>query len=135
MIRRRRPGGRRAQSDGLGLPISSTGSIDKTASAVFGQRKSCPSATRYRSPDTWILRPRSTGTSRRGERRSQLVHGRATLLAEQLTQDVEAQFLLRAEPQRMLGMVAVPVVGVGVDENRKPAVVEHQPRHHARELA
>src|SRR5579862_4481522 len=115
MIRRRRPGGRRAQSDGLDWPISSTGSIDKTASEVFGQHKSCPSAIRYRSPGTSILRPRFMRASRRGERRSQLVDGRATLLAEQLAQEVEAQFLLRAEPQRMLGMVAVPVVGVGVD--------------------
>src|ERR1700732_2823532 len=43
---------------------------------------------------------------------------RAGLLVKQAAQDAESQFQLRAEPQRVLGMVAISVVGIRMHEDR-----------------
>ena len=54
--RTRRPAGRPARSAGPGSPTCSTGSIERTASAASGRRRSCRSPIRSRSAATWISR-------------------------------------------------------------------------------
>ena len=58
-----RPAGRLA---GLGSPTRSFGSTGETGSEAIGPRRSCPSLIPYRSPATWILKPRLTRLSARG---------------------------------------------------------------------
>ena len=64
--RRRRPAGQRGPLAGLGSPTRSFGSTGRTGSEAIGPRRSCPSLSPYRSPATWILKPRLTRLSARG---------------------------------------------------------------------